>query len=323
MTAALNASTSVELATLERSGLIESRHLGAAVVVDKDGAILAERGDSSALVYPRSALKPLQAFAVLSTGVGLRPVQAVLASASHAGTPDHVAVVESILHDAGLDASALQCPPAWPVDEDARVQRQLAGAGRASVTMNCSGKHAAFLLACVQNDWPVDSYLAVDHPLQQHIRSTIERVSGEPILHSGIDGCGAPVHALGLAGLARGVSRVAGPRAEPPGRFLAEAIRAHGWALDGIGRANTVAIDRLGVVAKGGAEGVMIMVTPDGTSVAVKILDGSMRAATLVALELLVSVGAIERAGADEVLDATLERVLGGGTPVGAIRPTL
>jgi L-asparaginase II len=186
--------------------------------------------------------------------------------------------------------------------------------------MNCSGKHAAFLLASRVNDWTIDDYLEPSHPLQERIRETVEEFTGESIEHSGTDGCGAPVHAVTLAGLARGIGRVSGATSGEAAR-LKRAILADPWAIDGAGRANTVVIERLGLIAKLGAEGVLVLGAPSGTAVAVKILDGSLRAATLVALELLVQEGEVARDAASAVLADSLEPVLGGGRIVGEIVP--
>lgn len=177
------------------------------------------------------------------------------------------------------------------------------------------------LLACVQNGWSTDDYLERSHPLQQHIVDTIRRLTGERIVASGIDGCGAPVHALPLTALAKGISRiVSSSPASPFGLYrqagvLTEAILENAWALDGPGRDNTVVIERLGLVAKLGAEGVLVMASPDGTTVALKILDGSLRAATVVALKLLVEAGSVDRTAANEVLVRLNPVVTGGGQP--------
>jgi L-asparaginase II len=184
--------------------------------------------------------------------------------------------------------------------------------------MNCTGKHAAFLLASVTNDWSTDDYLEPTHPLQVLIRETIEELTGEAIEHSGTDGCGAPVHATSLAGLARGIGRISGATSGEGAR-LATAIRTYPWAIDGAGRANTLVIERLGLIAKLGAEGVLVLGASSGVAVAVKILDGSLRAATLVALELLVQAGEVPADDAASVLRDSLEPVLGGGRVVGAI----
>lgn len=317
---------SVELAVVERSGFVESRHAGSAVLLDSDGRVARTLGTPSAPVFPRSCLKPFQALAVMTAGVELNGAEAVIATASHAGIPQHVALVQNLLFRAGLDHTALQCPADWPGDSTARSQLLRAGGTTDPLYMNCSGKHAAMLLACVQNGWSTDDYLERSHPLQQHIVDTIERLTGERIVASGVDGCGAPVHAMPLTALAKGISRiVSSSPASPFGLYrqaglLTTAVLENAWAIDGPGRDNTVVIERLGLVAKLGAEGVLVMASPDGTTVALKILDGSLRAATVVALKLLVEAGTVDRTAANEVLVRLNPVVSGGGRPVGAVR---
>lgn len=312
-----------ELAVLERNGLIESRHLGAAVVIAPDGTLEREVGDVDALVYPRSSLKPLQAITVMRCGVSLEGEQAVLAAASHTGTAEHVRVVRGMLESAGLSENDLRCPADWPGDADAQFRARADGLGRRAITMNCSGKHAAFLMACAANGWSTDDYLDPAHPLQQRVRDSVEEFTGQQVGHVAVDGCGAPLFAIGLRGLATAIGRVAGAArrgGDPDAAALVAAILAHPWAIQGAGRANTVVIEQLGILAKGGAEGVIAMATQDGTAVALKILDGNPRATTLVALELLAQHGAIGRADADRVAALTSEPVLGGGVPVGRLR---
>ncbi|HEX7834603.1 MAG TPA: asparaginase [Pseudolysinimonas sp.] len=289
---------SVELAVLVRDGEIESRHLGAAVLLDADGSILDSLGDPAALIYPRSAVKPLQATAVLGTGLVLEGEELVLASASHAGTPAHVAVVERILSAAGLDEHALQCPMDWPVDPGARSATTIPR----RITMTCSGKHAAFLAASVHAGWTTADYLDPGHPLQRAIATTIADYAGEAVSHWGIDGCLAPTPVISLAGLARAFGRLAASDSPLP-----SAILANPWAIDGPGRENAVTIEQTGLIAKIGAEGVLILATTDGQAVAVKTLDGASRARTMVGLELFVRAGIVPREQADAVLAATLE----------------
>jgi L-asparaginase II len=294
---------SVELAVLERSGEIESRHLGAAVLVDADGSILDALGDPSALIFPRSAVKPLQATAVLGTGLPLAGEELVLAAASHAGTPAHVAVVERMLASAGLDEGALQCPADWPLDGAARAAvTPPAGPGPRRITMNCSGKHASFLAASVHAGWSTADYLEPAHPMQQAVATTIAEYAGERIAHWGIDGCNAPTPVISLTGLARSFGRLAASGSPLPG-----AIIAHPWAIDGPGRDNTVTTEETGLIAKVGAEGVLVLATTSGQSVAVKTLDGANRVRTLVGLELLVRAGLVARDRADAVLAVTLD----------------
>ncbi|QWL29943.1 asparaginase [Rathayibacter toxicus] len=317
---------SVELAVVERCGFIESRHAGSAVLLDAEGRITRSLGTPTAAIFPRSCLKLFQTLAVMTAGVELRDAEAVIATASHAGTSQHIALVQNLLSRAGLDHTALQCPADWPHDSAARSQLLRAKGTAHPLAMNCSGKHAAMLLACVHNGWSIQDYLERSHPLQQHSVDIIERLTGERIVASGIDGCGAPVHAMSLITLARGIARiVSSSPASPFGLYrqagiLTKAIRENAWAIDGPGRDNTVVIEDLGLIAKFGAEGVLVMAAPDGTTVALKILDGSLRAATVVALKLLVDAEVVDRTPANEVLARLNLVVWGGERAVGAIR---
>ncbi len=317
---------SVELAVVERSGFVESRHAGSAVVLGTNGEVLRVLGDATSAVFPRSAMKPFQAVAVMASGVALRGADAAIATASHSGTPAHVALVRGILKRAGVSESALACPAARPSDTAARDTLVRLGSGAASVYMECSGKHAAMLAACQQNGWALTGYLEPAHPLQKRVLDVLERFTGERPVASGTDGCGAPVHAISLTGLARGIARIATSKSNSPfaiyreAGFLAEAVRANGWVIAGPGRSDSIIIDRLGLFVKGGAEGIMVMAAENGTTVALKVLDGNLRAAAAVALGLLADEGAIPRADIANVLPELDVIVSGGGVPVGEIR---
>jgi L-asparaginase II len=321
------ASDAFELAVVERSGFVESRHAGIAIVLGADGTVVEKLGDPTALILPRSSLKPLQALACLAAGAPLEGDRLGLSTASHSGTDRHVAVVRDILDAAALGEEALGCPAAWPGDTATRDELVRDHAEPSRIRMNCSGKHAAMLLTCVSNGWDPTGYLDAQHPLQAHIRDVIERLIGEKVAATAIDGCGAPVYAMTLFGLARAIHRIGGSSKTSPFALhrsagaLVEAVREHPWTIDGPGRPDTIAIERLGVFAKGGAEGVMVMVAPDGTTVALKMLDGSGRAATAVALRLLERAGALAPAAVAETISALSLSVLGGGEAVGAIRP--
>ncbi len=319
----------VELAVVERSGFVESRHAGAAVVLSPDGTTWRALGDVEALILPRSSMKPMQALATLTAGAALSGERLGMATASHSGTDRHADVVREMLLAVGLDEDDLACPPAWPGDTATRdeIVRDLGAPTR--IRMNCSGKHAAMLSACVVNGWDTATYLAPDHPLQVHTREVIERLTGAKTAAAAVDGCGAPVYAMSLTGLARAIQRIGMSSERSPfamhrhGGELVRAVRENPWTIDGPGRPDTVVIERLGVFAKGGAEGVMVMVAPDGTTVALKVLDGSGRAATVVALTLLVRAGALEAARVAPVLSELPLTVFGGGSNVGTIRPTV
>ncbi len=323
------AADAVELAVVERSGFIESRHVGSAIVLDPDGTTIAALGDTVTPILPRSSLKPVQALACLTAGAPLEGERLGLATASHAGTDRHVSVVRDILDAAALSEDALACPPAWPGDQATRDEVVRGGGAPSRIRMNCSGKHAAMLLTCVVNGWPTAGYLAPEHPLQVHIREVAERLVGERAATTAIDGCGAPVFAMSLAGLAKAIHRIGTSSERSPfalhrsAGVLVRAVRENPWTIDGPGRADTIVIDRLGVFAKQGAEGVMVMVAPNGTTVALKMLDGSGRAATAVALRLLEREGALAASDVADVMTQLPLSVSGGGQVVGAIRPAL
>ncbi len=321
---------SVELAVYERSGFIESRHAGSAVVLDGLTAEpLLRLGNPDAPVFPRSAMKPFQAIAVMASGVELAGEQAAIATGSHTGSASHAALVRQLLERARLNSDALECPADWPTDKSMRNELVLASMGADPVYMNCSGKHAAMLLACVQNDWPTAGYLDPGHPLQKRVLDIVERFTGEKVVATGIDGCGAPVHAMSLVALARGIRGLSTASVDSPFAMLRSAaslraaVLANPRAAGGDGEPDTVIIEKMGLFAKIGAEGVMVLSTWDGTTVALKILDGNLRAAAIVGLQLLVRVGAIAQAQVDAVAPHLGLTVLGGGKPVGVIRATI
>jgi L-asparaginase II len=322
-----DAPSAVELAVVERSGFIESRHVGSALVLSAGGEVLTSLGDTAAAILPRSSLKPIQALAALTAGAPLEGETLALATASHSGTDRHVSVVRDILDAAGLDEDALGCPAAWPSDGATRDELIRERAEPRRIRMNCSGKHAAMLLACTVNGWETESYLDPTHPMQVQTRELVERMTGEKVAATAIDGCGAPVFATSLLGLAKAIHRIGNSSATSPfalhrsAAALVQAVRAEPWAIDGPGRPDTIVIERLGVFAKGGAEGVMVMVAPDGATVALKMLDGSSRATTVVALRLLELAGSLSASDVSDTLTRLPLTVSGGGQTVGSIRP--
>lgn len=317
----------VELAVVERSGFVESRHAGVAVVLSPEGDVVRRLGDPDALILPRSSLKPLQAIACVTAGAVLEGEQLAMSTASHSGTDRHAATVRDILTAGGLTEDDLGCPPSWPSDSAARDEMVREHASPSRLRMACSGKHAAMLRACVASGWPTDTYLDPTHPLQVHIRETVERLTGEKIAHTAIDGCGAPVHALTLLGLARAIHRIGGSSDRSPFALhrvagtIVRTVKEHPWAIEGPGRPDTVAIEKLGVFAKFGAEGIMVMVAPNGATVVLKMLDGSGRAATIVAATLLARAGALSEAELAALTTALSLTIHGGTKDVGMIRP--
>jgi L-asparaginase II len=288
-------------------------------VVDASGTILLERGNIQVPIFPRSTLKPLQTLAVGETGIGLTPLETVLTTASHCGSQDHRTAIAEFLARHSLSEDHLQCPPDWPLGSDERLDVLQRGGQKTRLAMNCSGKHAGFLAASQHAGFDLTTYLAPEHPLQKVILATLEHWSGEKVTFSSTDGCGAPLHQLSLLGLARAIARIASGEDEAS-KSLVQAIAEHPWALDGHGRANTLTVQQLGGIAKIGAEGLVVIGLPSGVAVALKILDGSMRATTPVALEALVRIGAIENDTRDHLVSLIAEPVWGGEKIIGALQ---
>jgi L-asparaginase II len=316
------------LAEVIRSGFAESRHRGSAVALGADGRRLLAVGEAASVMFPRSSNKPMQAAAMVSCGLDLDGKLLALAASSHSGEDFHVAGVREILTRAGLPEEALQCPPALPLDEPA-LRRFLAAGGEPDrVHMNCSGKHAAMLATCVAAGWPTDSYLDPAHPLQRRIRETVERLSGEGVTRAGVDGCGAPLFAVSLTGLARAFRAIVLAPPDSAERKVAGAVRAYPDWASGTQRADSALMNAVpGLLVKGGAEGVIAFALPDGRAAACKLEDGAARAVPAVAVALLHALG-VGSGPADAADAAALERiadvpVYGGGRVAGRIRAVL
>lgn len=300
----------VEVAVLERSGLVESRHRGIAALVGPDGKLIDQLGVAKRLIYPRSAVKPLQVVAMRRAGLDLVGEELAICAGSHQGTGRHIALVDGILAGAGLDESALQCPPAWPGNQAARAEAE----GESKAAFNCSGKHAGFIAASKTAGWDVETYLEPSHQMQTLVAEVLAEFSGEPILHSTIDGCGAPLHTITVEGLARAIGKFAATEPE-----IVKAMLAHPWAVGDTKSPDTLIMER-GMVAKLGAEGVFVIGLKSGHGVAVKIADGSLRAPPLVALKLLQRNGLIDDATHDALHTALSVKSLGGSEVLGELR---
>ena len=310
-------SSAAVLAQVTRSGVVEGYHHGSLVLLGADGSVSYAAGDVTTPMYPRSSLKPMQASAVLRAGAELTGPLLALATASHAGEPFHLAGVRQILSRAELPVEALGCPPDRPLDSDV-WETMLRDGDKTDQRLlhNCSGKHAAMLLACVIAGWPIESYLDSGHPLQRLTVEEIEEASGEPITHTGVDGCGAPAAMISLTGLATALRRfaLADPGSER-GR-VATAMREHPEYVSGSRQSDTALMRHLpGALAKGGAEGVQAVALPDGRALALKISDGAKRAVGPVTAAALRRLG-VEAPVLDRLADAPM---LGGGEPVGAV----
>ena len=296
--------------------MVESQHFGAVVALERDGSIAFSIGDANTIVYPRSSMKPLQATAMVSAGLDLPPQLLALVCASHDGRPEHLAAAREILKRAGLDESALGNTTDYPLDETEHEKAIREGKQRSSLQMNCSGKHSGMLATCVAAGWKHDiSYLSPDHPLQRHITAMIPSLAGEPAAHIGVDGCGAPAHAMSLVGLARAFRSVAIAEPGTPQHRVAQAMTSHPEMVGGPTRDVTRLMQGVpGLVAKDGAEAVFAVGLPDGRAVALKVSDGANRARPPVMQAALARLGV----GLEKVDPATWDSpVWGHGRRVG------
>lgn len=310
------------VAEIVRSGFVEGHHYGSVVALAADGSVDWSVGAVDVPVLPRSSNKPIQALAMLELGLDLPADLVALACASHSGEQFHVDGVRRILASAGLEESALQTPPDYPLDDDTREAVIRAGGTRSPILMNCSGKHAAMLATCALKGWDTETYRDPQHPLQVAIAETFARLTGEPVTTVAIDGCGAPLLSTSLVGLARAFSALA-TATEGPEQRVAEAIRQHPEYVSGSTR-DELRLHRAvpGLIGKAGAESCYAVALPDGRAWTLKTDDGAPRVRPVLMAEALRRSGLLEEDGVDaEAVVATGRHdLLGGGRPVGEIR---
>ncbi|PID53828.1 MAG: asparaginase [Micrococcales bacterium] len=309
------------LARVIRNDLVDSAHLGHLVVLGAGGETLLQIGDPDQVFLPRSALKPLQVVAMLRAGLQLPPDLVALAASSHSGESAHLDGVWRMLSRAGLSEFYLHNTPALPRNADAARAWRRHGRGPEAITQECSGKHAAMLVTTTTNGWDLGRYLAPNHPVQRAVRDTVVDLTGDDTGLVAVDGCGAPLFAVTLSGLARAYGRIAAaPGTDPksPLAKVATGMTGHPFMVGGTGRLATGLMSRLpGILAKDGAEGVLAIGLPDGRAIACKVLDGSPRPLAAVVVAALRAIG-VRTAPVADLADTP---VLGHGKPVGRVIP--
>jgi len=295
------------LVELRRGGIVESAHRGALAVVDADGAMRCALGDINRPIFPRSAVKALQALPLVASGaaerLSLTDEELALACASHNGEPEHLRVAASMLAKAGFDESVLECGAHWPYLEAA--QRALAAEGRSPCVLhnNCSGKHAGFvclggtLAVGEPRRWLAD-YVRPEHPLMREVTHALVCVTGQDLERAprGIDGCSIPTYGIALGALARGFARFGSgvglaPELGAAAKRLREAVARAPFMVGGTGRFDTEVMQLLGPRAfvKVGAEGVYGAALPElGFGVALKIDDGNTARAAEVVMAAVI-----------------------------------
>lgn len=293
------------LATVSRGDFIESRHYGHAAIISPAGELTASIGNPDELFYPRSALKPLQAAAMATAGLDVDEEELALTCASHSGESRHRAIVERMLSEVGLTTEDLDNTPGFPLSE---AEKRTVPSSR--LAQNCSGHHAGLLVTCEKNGWDTSTYLEERHPVQQLIATTIAELTGDRPQHVTIDGCGSPLFAVTVAGMARAFLHMATTNSP-----IYRAMIAHPFLVGGTGRDVTEAMMHVpGLMAKDGAEGVYAAAHPDLGALAFKIGDGSSRP------RAAILAGMLEYMGVDESdLTWGITPVLGHGKKVGKV----
>ena len=312
------------LAFQTRNGMVESVHYGSLVATAPGGRTLLSAGEPEAAFYPRSSLKPLQSVAMVRAGLDLPADLLALTAASHSGAARHLDGASRILELHGLTPAALENSTDLPYGVREREEWLRSGGQPTQLAQNCSGKHAAMAATCVINGWPVQGYLDPAHPLQKAVAETVAELTGEEPAGISTDGCGTPLFALTLAGMARAFGRLASAELadgasapESPEAAVGHSMRRHPDMVAGEGRDVTELMRLLpGALAKDGFEGIQLVGLPDGRAVAVKISDGGDRA------RMPVTVRALEALEVDTSALAGIATavVLGGGRPVGLLQ---
>ena len=291
-----------------RGGIIESAHRGALAIVDADGAVHTALGDIQRPVFPRSAIKVLQALPLVDSGAadafGLSDEELALACASHGGEPLHAQTAASMLAKAGLDATALECGAHWPYEDTAMKNLARSGQAPSALHNNCSGKHSGFVClgSCLAGSGDrrgfLRGYVQPGHAVMREVTAAIQATTGYDLgtTAAGTDGCSIPTYAVPLQHLAHAFARVAtgvglSAAHQLAAQRLRAAVAAAPYMVAGSGRFDTRLMERLGarVFCKVGAEGVHCAAIPElGLGVAIKMDDGNTSRACEVVMAAVV-----------------------------------
>ena len=324
------------LVEVTRGTMVESRHRGAAAVVDPSGRVVRGWGDVEALIYPRSSIKPIQALPLVESGAAdafdLGDAELALACASHQGEARHVEVVTAWLARIGLTPDDLACGPQVPSGAAAARALFENHGEPARVHNNCSGKHSGMLTTAVHLGEPIDGYAAFSHPLQQRVLGVFETMCGLDLSDAprGIDGCSLPVVAMPLGNLALGMARFADPADQPEPRQRAAARLRRAMATEPfmVHGSDTFVTDCMtatgeAVLVKGGAEGVFTAALPElGLGVAVKIEDGAARASEVAIANILDELGVFDDKATAALAHWLTQKLTNwAGTDIGEVRP--
>lgn len=302
------------LAQLVRGELVESIYTGRLVMLTADGKIEFSLGDIKELVYPRSAVKCVQAAISLEFGAQLENETAAVAAASHSGSDEHIRYVLSILNSVGLTESDLQTPPDYPLGVTEQREWIVLRKPKSAIAMNCSGKHAAWLAASVASGLDPKQYLSPKNKIQERTIELFSELAEEKIVVSSIDGCGGPLHAMSLIGLTKMIQQAVVAPIDSELNQIVSAVRKFPEAASGAGRDVAKFMRAIpGSYIKEGAEGVEVLALSDGRTAALKFDSGNFLLRHLVSARIFQLWG-VNNPASDELLT---KPVLGGGKQVG------
>ncbi len=297
------------LAKVTRGDLVESLHLGHLIVLNADGSTYLSKGSPELPIYPRSAIKSLQAAAMLKAGLKVEENELAIICASHSGSQKHIDLVTKMFTTRDISISQLKNAVDKPLGEKEKIAWGEKPASQ--LAQNCSGKHAGMLITCQQNGWDMKSYLDLNHPLQEAIKNEIEELSGEKVSAVSVDGCGAPLFAISLIGLARAISNLLRSTDFVYQQIVSACIK-YPQLVAGDGRLTTRMMRAVpGLFMKEGAEGVQVCALRDGRVIAIKIIDGSWRPVAPIIMEIFKRWGV-------EMPDESM-KIYGGASVIGEV----
>lgn len=297
------------LAKVTRGDLVESLHLGHLIVLNADGSTYLSKGSPELPIYPRSAIKSLQAAAMLKAGLKVEENELAIICASHSGSQSHIDLVTKMLTLRGISTSQLKNSADKPLGEKEKIT--WGDTPPSQLAQNCSGKHAGMLITCQQNGWDMNTYLDLNHPLQVAISNEIEELTGEKVSATSVDGCGAPLFAISLVGIAKAISNLVKSKEELYQQIVLACMK-YPELVAGDGRLTTRMMQAIpGLFMKEGAEGVQVCALSDGRVIAIKIIDGSWRPVAPIIMEIFKRWGV-------EMPDESV-KIYGGASVIGEV----
>ena len=281
----------VDLVSSTRGNIVENIHQGVAVVMDSEGRVIEKWGDITSEIFPRSALKLIQTFGIITTGadkaLGLSDERIAFATSSHHAEPVHLDMAKSWLSELELEEEDLMLGPAWPLGHKRKDYIVRHEGRKSKIYHNCSGKHCGQLSICKHSKFKTLNYHDPKHPVQKLFIENLEKLAEVKIKNIGIDGCNLPAPSLPLNQFAKALTKFADPSKlegieQKAVIKIFESCVKHPVLFGGSESVNSILTksSEKKILVKNGADGVFVAVIPqEKVSIVVKIKDGNMKAA--------------------------------------------